>query len=88
MSFAEFIISDKFKSNTRKQVDYTKYCNVILRFESLKNDFKIIQRYLGIDDPLKKTNVSTPVKEDYTQKMKEIVREHFKNDFVAFGYKP
>jgi len=78
-------------SLVEKQVDFIngKDPKWILKMENIKEDFKVIQDYLNIHDPLyhmkksKKVNWKDYYKSDFAQ---EFVYNNWKEDFEYFGY--
>jgi hypothetical protein len=72
-----------------KQVDYVKNCDLVLRFESLEEDFKQIQDLYGLYEPLPKVNDSKyeqPWKQYYTEQTYDLVSEIFKEDIEELDY--
>lgn len=60
----------------------------LLKFETLEDDFKIIQNRLGCHDPLLKINQSQhdDYKSYYTSETWNMVSEIFREDIESFGY--
>lgn len=60
----------------------------VIRFESLQNDFKLVQDYTGTFVPLKHLNKSarTDYKFYYTDNLKNLVKQYFIEDIETFSY--
>ena len=63
--------------------------NLTLRFETLEQDFKEIQRILGCDKPLPFLNTTdlTDYRDYYTMELAEEVKNIFIKDVIRYGYK-
>lgn len=61
----------------------------LLKFETLEEDFKLIQEKFGCFEPLEHENTSEhdEYEKYYTQETWDIVAEVFKDDIEEFGYK-
>ena len=72
-----------------KQVDYVKNCDLVLRYETLEEDFKQIQEYYDVHEPLPKINDSKyekPWEQYYTEQAYDLVSEIFTKDIEELGY--
>jgi hypothetical protein len=60
----------------------------LLKFETLEEDFKVIQGKLGCNEPLPKINTTEhdDYRTYYTQETWDIVANVFKDDIEEFGY--
>jgi len=60
----------------------------LLRFETLENDFKVIQERLGCSEPL--PHINDTLRDDYhtyyTDETRDIVAQVFKDDIEAYGF--
>lgn len=63
--------------------------DLILKFESLATDYKVLQQKIGIDEPLPHLNKTqkTDYREQYSEASKEIIADWFKEDIALFGYR-
>jgi len=60
----------------------------LLKFETLEEDFRVIQERLGCFEPLPCVNASvrSNFRQYYTDETRDIIAQVFKDDIEAFGY--
>tara|TARA_Y100000034_G_C6642711_1_gene281001 strand:+ start:36 stop:611 length:576 start_codon:yes stop_codon:yes gene_type:complete len=71
------------------QVDGEVKLDFVGRYENLREDFKKVEKDLGIRSvelPTIRTSTHPDFKELYDKEMKEIVKRMYGNDFEEFGY--
>lgn len=60
----------------------------LLRFETLENDFKVIQKKLGCSEPL--PHINNSIRDDYhkyyTDETRAIIAQVFKDDIDSYGF--
>jgi len=72
-----------------QQYRFNMIPDIVLRFENLTEDFKIIQDILGCHVPLEKSNISSHIRyREYYHKqlLIDIVADHFVIDIQRYGY--
>ena len=73
------------------QLEYIKNVDIILNFESINTDFKLIQNLYNSTEPLQKNiHVSTPFDKSkiYTKKFKQSVERYYAKEIDYFNYLP
>ena len=95
ISFEDFLRGqwNKSKGNiwgcaTKQMHEYYYDVDVILRFENLNEDFKVIQEFFGRDQSLSKNNTSNhkDFRTYYTPEMVDIVAKKHAKDIQLYNY--
>lgn len=89
--FEHFILRKKWKFNKMTsllQVDWIEGCNLVLRYETLENDFEKIQDHYRNYTPLPFINTSNSLdfREFYTPEMIDVINKEFREDIKKFKY--
>jgi hypothetical protein len=77
--------------HVRPQVELVPNAAAIWRYETLERDWRFCCRWLGVEwSALKRVRMNSRPTEpvEYTDELREVVREFYREDFRAFGYRP
>ena len=63
--------------------------DLILKFETLAEDYEVLRKKIGVDEPLPHLNKTqkTDYRAQYSEASKEIIANWFKDDIALFGYR-
>lgn len=89
-SFRDFVLKKaKYDDYMKPMTHWFDDIDHVLRFETLRQDFELIQNKIGIKGKLIHKNRSQHNKytEYYDNELKEFVADKFKEDLVRFNYK-
>lgn len=88
-SFETFILSGHWGKCTQPQFNYSQYCDYVVQYENMEEDFKEIQKFYNCYEPLIKANVNpnpAHYSEFYTQNMIDVVRHKHHIDIETYRY--
>lgn len=75
----------------RSLIDWCKGVNIVLNYENLRSQFKIIKDMLAVTEPLKRHNV-LPYKYDknnyYTQEYIDVIQKYYGEELEKYKYLP
>jgi len=83
--------SSRYTHWNRSLIEWLKGVNVVLQYENLHNQFKIIKEVLAVPDPLKPANV-LPYRYRkstyYTQDYIDVIQKHYGEEIEKYKYLP
>lgn len=90
--FIHFIMAGSYGEDfiVRKQTSWIQGVDIVLRMETLEEDFKIIQEKLNCDQPLTQQvhKLSYDPVDYYSEEFVKTVETYFQDEIDFFGYKP
>ena len=87
--YIDYCIANELR-NVKCQTDFIQDVNIILKYESLQQDFLTIQNLVNCREPLSQQvhNYKNKTVNEYSTEYIRCIKKHFNKDLDYFGYTP